>query len=120
MIFFKRKRTLKRFSEPETSEGYTYTPYTLLTLPMDVQTPKKASTTDSSGSDSVQELKVFCDEEIFCDDSDRGIKADQLWFQGKWFYCKASRLSDNTVLKHWTCTFIECLEQDEPPTGGVA
>lgn len=116
MIFFKRKYTLKRFIEVKAAGGYVHTPYTLLSLYMDVQTPSKGSTAKENGLESVQMLKVFCDEEIYCDDGGTQ-KADNLWFQGKWFYCKSSRLSDNTVLKHWTCTFIQCKEQAPPPMG---
>ena len=116
MIFFKRKYTLKRFLDVKAIKGYMHTPYTLISLYMDVQTPSKVSTNKEDGSESVQSLKVFCDSEIFCDDSNSSQKADRLWFQGKWFYCKSSRLSDNTVLRHWTCTFTQCKEQAPPPT----
>lgn len=71
------------------------------------------------GSESVQRLKVFCDAELFTESEHRRRKADRLWFQNKWFDCQSSRLSENTPLRHWTATFVECLDQEDPPTLGT-
>lgn len=118
MKFFKKKRIIRRFTGVQSHDGYISTPYIEMTLPMDVQTNDKSTNHGSDGGESVQRLKVFCDYELYTDDSSRNQKGDQLWFQGKWFYCKSSRLSENTPLRHWTCTFIQCLKQDAPPVGG--
>ena len=71
--------------------------------------------TKADGTDSIQRLKVFCDEEILVENEHTQQKSDRLWFQGKWFDCQSSRLSENTPIRHWTATFVECLDQDPPP-----
>lgn len=115
MNFFKRPHLIRRYSEPTNIRGYMSIPYNDLTLPMDVQTMEDKVVTGPDGTDSVQRLKVFCDYKIFCENEHKRQKADRLWFQGKWFDCQSSRLSENTPLRHWTATFVECLDQDDPP-----
>ncbi len=113
MRFLKRPYTLRRYMEPEIVRGYHSIPYQDRTLPMDVQTMEDVVITTEDGSESVQRLKVFCDSEILVESQDKRQKADRLWFQGKWFECRSSRLSENTPLRHWTATFIECLDQED-------
>ena len=114
MNFLKRPHTLRRYSEPVFVKGYSSIPYEDLTLPMDVQTLEDVVITTPDGSKSVQKLKVFCDSEIFVESEAKQQKADRLWFQNKWFECKSCRLSENTPLRHYTATFIECLDQEPP------
>ena len=115
MKFFKRPHLLRRYSRPEIVGGYTSIPYEDTTLPMDVQTLEDVVITTPDGSRSVQRLKVFCDTEILVENEEQQQKADRLWFQNKWFECRSSRLSENTPLRHWTSTFVECLFADDPP-----
>ena len=115
MKFFKRPHILRRYSRPEIVGGYTSIPYKEITLPMDVQTLEDVVITTPDGSRSVQRLKVFCDTEILVENEEQQQKADRLWFQNKWFECRSSRLSENTPLRHWTSTFVECLFADDPP-----
>ena len=117
MNFFRRPYTLRRYREPKIVRGYSSIPYENLTLPMDVQTMGDAVITDGDGSRSVQRLKVFCDDEILVENTLEKQKADRLWFQGKWFECRSSRLSENTPLRHWTATFVECLDPEVGPKG---
>ena len=112
MNFLKKPHTLRRYSEPVFVKGYSSIPYENLTLPMDVQTLEDAVITTPDGSKSVQKLKVFCDSEILVESEAKQQKADRLWFQNKWFECKSCRLSENTPLRHYTATFIECLDQE--------
>ena len=112
MNFLKRPHTLRRYSEPVFVKGYSSIPYEDLTLPMDVQTLEDVVITTPDGSRSVQKLKVFCDSEILVESEAEQQKADRLWFQKKWFECKSCRLSENTPLRHYTATFIECLDQE--------
>ena len=112
MNFLKKPHTLRRYSEPVFVKGYSSIPYEDLTLPMDVQTLEDVVITTPDGSKSVQKLKVFCDSEIFVESEAKQQKADRLWFQNKWFECKSCRLSENTPLRHYTATFIECLDQE--------
>ena len=115
MRFFKRPQLIRRYSQPSNIGGYMVIPYRDITLLMDVQTLENTARTKSDGTDSVQRLKVFCDYEILTENERGQQKADRLWFQNKWFDCQSSRLSENTPLRHWTATFIECLDQDPPP-----
>lgn len=119
MKFFKRPHALRRYSEPVYVSGYSSIPYEDLMLPMDVQTLEDVVITTADGSKSVQKLKVFCDSEILVENEAKKQKADRLWFQNKWFECKSCRLSENTPLKHYTATFIECLDQDAKESEGT-
>jgi len=115
MNFLKKPRLLRRYSKPQIIEGYISTPYEDLTLPMDVQTLEDTVITTQDGSRSLQRLKVFCDSIILVENVQNQQKADRLWFQETWFECTSSRLSENTPLRHWTSTFVECLDQDPAP-----
>ena len=112
MNFLKKPHKIRRYSEPVYVKGYSSIPYEDLTLLMDVQTLEDVVITTPDGSKSVQKLKVFCDRGILVESEDRQQKADRLWFQNKWFECKSCRLSENTPLRHYTATFIECLDQE--------
>lgn len=115
MNFLKRPYVLRRYLEPTVVRGYISIPYKDMTLPMDIQTLEDTVMTTADGSRSVQRLKVFCDSQILVDGNDGKQKADRIWFQNTWFECKSSRLSDNTPLRHWTATFVECLKQEAGP-----
>ena len=115
MNFLKRPHLLRRYSKPKIVRGYSSIPFEDLTLPMDVQTLEDVVITTPDGNKSVQRLKVFCDSIILVENEAQQQKADRLWFQDTWFECKSSRLSENTPLRHWTATFVECLDQDAGP-----
>lgn len=115
MKFFKHPHRLRRYSEPTIIRGYSSIPYKDFTLPVDIQTMEDAMVTTADGSRSVQRLKAFCDSEILVENISKQQKADRLWFQGKWFECRSSRLSENTPLRHYTATFVECLDQEGGP-----
>lgn len=118
MNFFKRPYTIRRYSSPVNTRGYISIPYRELMLPMDIQTTEDAVVTTEDGAMSVQQLKVFCDSELLVEDKEKQQKADRVWYQGKWFDCRSSRLSGNTLLRHYTATFIECLDQEPLKTAG--
>ena len=115
MNFLKRHHILRRYLEPKIVKGYSSIPYEDLTLPMDIQTLEDQVITTSDGTKSVQRLKVFCDYQILVENQERQQKADRVWFQDTWFECKSSRLSENTPLRHWTATFVECLDNEPAP-----
>ena len=105
MNFLKKNYTLRRYSEPQYVQGYSSIPYEDLTIK-----------TEEDGRKSIQKLKVFCDYEILAEDEHKKQqKADRVWFQGKWFECLSSRLSENTPLRHWTATFVQCLDAEDGP-----
>lgn len=118
MNFFMRPYTLRRYLESQIIRGYHSIPYKELTLLADIQTMEDVVITMEDGSESVQHLKVFCDEEILVENTAKKQKADRLWFQGKWFECRSSRLSENTPLRHYTATFVECLDHEAGPESG--
>ena len=115
MNFFKRQYVLRRYSQPQIIQGYSSIPYEDLTLLMDIQTVEDKAETTPDGRGAVQKLKVFCDAEIMVENQITQQKADRLWFQDKWFECQSSRLSDNTILRHWTATFVQCLDDEDGP-----
>ena len=111
MKFFKHKYKLRRFKEVVIEGGYASIPYEELTVLADIQTTDRSMTSGLDGTTEVQNIKVFCDEEILPENSATGQKGDWIFFQGRWFECKSTRLSENTPLRHWTATFVECLKQ---------
>lgn len=115
MNFLKRIHQIRRYSKPVYDRGYMSIPYEDFTLPMDIQTMEDKVITTPDGSKSLQRLKVFCDYEILVENEELQQKADRIWFQNAWFECRSSRLSENTPLRHWTATFIECLDAEEGP-----
>lgn len=117
MNFLKRPHIIRRYLKPIIVKGYSSIPYEEITLPMDVQTLEDTVITTPDGSRSIQRLKVFCDSIILVENRDKQQKADRLWFQNTWFECKSSRLSENTPLRHWTATFVECLDNEPGPKG---
>lgn len=115
MNFFKRPYTIRRYSKPKNIRGYISIPYKDMTFLMDIQTMEDTVVTTEDGARSVQQLKVFCDSELLIEDKEKQQKADRVWFQDKWFDCQSSRLSENTPLRHWTATFVQCLDHDRAP-----
>lgn len=115
LALWKRKHILRRLVEPESSGGYVTEMTKDMVIKADVQTLSRRTTMGADGDYSVQEVKMFSDFEINVADQALGTMGDRLWFQGKWFECRSSRLSENTFLKHWTSTFVQCLNQEAPP-----
>ena len=78
MNFFRKPYTLRRYKEPKIIRGYHSIPYEEFTLPMDVQTMEDTVITTPDGSESVQRLKVFCDEEILVENEEMCIRIPML------------------------------------------
>lgn len=106
MLFYK-KYVLRRFQPTVYIGGHSTSSYTNKALQADVQTLQNASTTAESGADGKQRIKVFSKEKIQLADSEKGVRADWLYFQEKWFEAVSCRLSENTLLKHYTSEFEE-------------
>ena len=115
---WKRKHHLRRFKEPEIRGGHVFEKYEDIYFKADVQTTGRTTSTGLDGDFARQDLKVFSDLEMRVADAQTGVRADMLWHQGKWFECRSSRLSENTFLKHWTSTFVQCVNQPDPPKEG--
>lgn len=112
---WKKKHIIRRFHDPETVAGYVTQDYDDMVILSDVQTADKSASMGEDGDIPRQTLKMFSDSEVNVVDSVKGTPGDQLWFQGKWFECRSSVLSENTFLRHYTSTFIECPVQNDPP-----
>ena len=119
---WKRKYILRRFGNAVAGGGYVSESYTDMVVNVDIQTTDRSTTTSETGDRTVQNLKVFTRDEKFeirPANKERGTTGDWIWFQGRWFECRSSRLSDNTILRHWTCTFTEVFNQEDPPDEGL-
>jgi hypothetical protein len=112
---WKKKRLIRRYSEPKAMNGYMVpASHVDMYIMADVQTTDKSVSTGSDGDISLQKIKVFTETELKVADQN-GNPGDRIWFQEKWFECRSSKLSENTFLKHWTSTFVECTNADDPP-----
>jgi len=114
---WKKNYVVRRFGALTNVGGYMATTHTDSMALLDIQTMSNTQKTDSDGDVSVQRIKAFGDLDL--KPSRQSSKGDLVWFQGKWFECIASRKSENTLIAHWTYEFIECANQDSPPTGGA-
>lgn len=112
---WRKKRIIRRYGPPEAEGGYESSTCEDIVILADVQTTEKRTNTGEDGDDTLQKLKVFSEAEIKTADDSTGRKADLLWFQGKWYECRSSILSDNTMLKHWTSMFTQCANQPDAP-----
>ena len=115
MVFFKRPYIVRRYQPPQFIHGSSSKTYQDIELLMDVQMLENEIITTPDGSRSAGRLEVYCDEELRVADVGRQQEADRLWFQGKWFTCRSSFLSEHTLLRHWLSEFVECLDQDDAP-----
>jgi len=112
---WQKERTVRRFSPQTTDGGFGYTAHSDIKVMADVQTPDRKQSTDTDGDSTVQHLKVFSNEKFLTADENSGQRADLLWYQEKWFECRASRLSENTMLAHWTSEFVQLADQPAAP-----
>ena len=117
---WKKPRVIRTYTTPEYVDGYLVDGYTDYIAKLDIQTMSDVQRTTPEGDRSLQRIKTFGDAHIKTAKDE--IKADRVYFQDKWFECVASRLSENTVIRHWTSEFVECLDQPDPPTveGGAS
>lgn len=113
---WKKPRILRTYSTPVYQNGYIVENCTDQIVMLDIQTMSDTQRTTPEGDRPMQRIKTFGDAHIQI--AHDGIKADKVYFQGLWFECVASRLSENTVIRHWTSEFVECLDQPDPPTIG--
>ena len=112
---WKKKRLLRRYEEPVAMAGYSIpASHVDIYIQADIQTTDKSASTGSDGDISLQKIKVFTETELKIA-SENGTPGDRIWFQGKWFECRTTKLSENTFLKHWTSTCVECTNADDPP-----
>lgn len=105
MPFFAVDYTLRRYGKDSIVNGYSTVGYEDITVSLDVQTMSDDEVIEAGGSRDKMMLKTFGDFPIRTSKQEEGIRSDQLLYEGRWFECMSSRLSRNTVLKHWTSIF---------------
>lgn len=110
---WKRKRILRRYTGSQMINGYEVTTHEDFFIYADVQTTDQSVSTGYDGDDATQKIKVFTDTQLNV--ARNRLPGDKIWFQGRWFECRSTKLSENTFLKHWTSTFVECLNQEDAP-----
>lgn len=110
---WKKKRLLRRYVGWQVVNGYEVASHEDMYIYADVQTTDQSVSTGLDGDDATQRIKVFTDTQLNVA-RDR-LPGDKIWFQDRWFECRTTKLSENTFLKHWTSTFVECLNQEDAP-----
>jgi hypothetical protein len=105
MPFFGDNYTLRRFGEDKVVNGYPVAAQEDMTVFLDVQTISDDEIVEEGGSRDSMMLKTFGDFPIRCSKQEEGVRSDQLFYEGRWYECTASRLSKNTFIKHWTSIF---------------
>lgn len=114
MSLFYKQYILRRFEPSVYEEGHSTSPCKYKALHADIQTLQNTSTTSDSGAESKQRIKVFSRDKIQVADKQNDIRADWIYFQDKWFEAVSCRLSENTLLKHYTSEFEEVLNSELP------
>ena len=105
MPFFGADYTLRRYGKDNIVNGYPTAGYEDITVFLDVQTMSDNEVVNAGGSRDKMMLKTFGDFPIRCAKQEEGVRSDQLLYDGRWFECVSSRLSKNTIIRHWTSTF---------------
>lgn len=105
MPFFGKNYTLRRYGEGKVVNGYPTAGYTDQTVFLDVQTISDDEVKEDTGSRDKMMLKTFGDFSIRCTKQEEGVQPDRLFYDGRWYECTASRLSQNTFINHWTSVF---------------
>lgn len=105
MPFFGDNYTLRRYGKDEIINGYPTAGHEDVTVFLDVQTMSDDEVVEAGGSRDKMMLKTFGDFPIHCSKQEEGVQSDQLFYEGRWFECVSSRLSKNTIIRHWTSTF---------------
>jgi hypothetical protein len=105
MPFFGDNYTLRRYGEDAVVNGYPTATYKDISVFLDVQVMSADEIIEAGGSGDKTMLKTFGDFPISCSKQEEGVRSDQLLYEGRWYECMSSRLSKNTIIKHWTSTF---------------
>jgi hypothetical protein len=105
MPFFGDNYTLRRYGEDAVVNGYPTATYKDISVFLDVQVMSADEIIEAGGSGDKTMLKTFGNFPISCSKQEEGVRSDQLLYEGRWYECMSSRLSKNTIIKHWTSTF---------------
>lgn len=117
MPFFGKNYTLRRYGESKVVNGYPTAGHTDQTVFLDVQTISDDEVKEDTGSRDNMMLKTFGGFPVRCTKQEDGVQPDRLFYDGRWYECTASRLSQNTFIKHWTSTFALLPEESAEDAG---
>lgn len=85
--------------------GYPVASFEDVAVTLDVQMMSDKAIIEAGGSRGDMMLKSFGTFPIRISNQNECVRSDQLLYNGRWYECITSRLSQNTILKHWTSTF---------------
>ena len=116
MELWRKKYTLRRFNPQVLVKGYAVDGgYTDMEVSLDVQTNSNASDLPPMGHRETQVIRAFGTFPIKIADTTNGVKADMLYFNGKWFECTSCVFWEHTPLSHYESQFISVTEGVESP-----
>ena len=113
--FWLKKYPLRRFRGGQSMDGYGFASFDDLEIVAHVQTTDRSTRTFDTGDYTTQKLVLYTNDEVMPAEEAAGVPADMLLYRGKWYECRSAVLSDNTMLTHWTSTWVRCMDQDQPP-----
>ena len=114
MVFFGSAYTMRRYEKDVIVNGYSAPgTYTDSTVTLDVQSQYSVETPEDPGSRDSFTLKVFSDFAFRVSNQEEGVRADLIYYEGRWFEAAQCRESKN-VLPHWTSLFTLVPRSTEP------
>jgi hypothetical protein len=124
MNIFKKKYTLRKFSEQKTVKGFAVkASYTDQIVLLNVQPMvAKEMETLPQGDRVSKGIKSYGDFKVQTADVERGLRADRLFYAGEWYECVSSSFFEHTPLSHWKSLYVRASEadwSDGVPTGEV-
>lgn len=105
MPFFGKNYTLRRYAKGKVVNGYVTAAHEDQSVFFDVQMISDDEVKEDAGSRDKMMLKTFGDFPVRCTKQEDGVQPDRLFYDGRWYECTSSRLSQNTFIKHWTSVF---------------
>lgn len=112
MKLWRKEYTLRTFGVQKTKKGYASTKeYTDTVVKLDVQ-PDTGTQLQvlAEGERRTMRLYTFGDFPIKTADQKTGIRADMLFYAGRWYECVSSVLHSNTPLAHYKSAFLSVPE----------
>ena len=111
MRLWRKPYTLRRFQKKKIKRGYATSGYSDIQVELDVQ-PFSAKELEvlPEGERSMKHIKTFGDHPIQTADQKAGVKADRLFYEGRWYECTSSEPWTATPLGHYSSKFTEVPE----------
>lgn len=106
MIFFRKKFTVRRFSDVTVINGYQAAAYDEFEVVMNVQeTQPNRMMPGDEGKSTGMSLSSYSDIPFRSSDDLRQSNPDILLYKGEWYECTSCNLFDNTILHHYNATW---------------